>query len=596
MSTRQIEKKHAVWRLYFVFIVILSLLSIIVWKVLDLQIINNETLQYQGDARTVRNDEIAAHRGNILDRNGQPLAISTPVQSLVLNPKEILQHPEQWDQLATALLSIDVNPEVLHNRIQENSTREFMFVKRRIPPLEAERVLRFDFDGVWSEEEYKRFYPLGEVAVHVVGMANSDEVGQEGVELAYDEWLEGTPGSKQVLKDRNGSIISELRINEVAEPGNDLILSIDSQIQFLAYKALKEEVTRRYASAGTAVVLNVETGEVLAMVSQPSFNPNNRANLSQQLDGLKNRAIAESLEPGSTVKTFTVTAALETGLFDTESIIDTGPGYIRIDRSTIRDPVNYGESTLERILSKSSQVGASRIALEMGQEPMLDILKRVGFGQSLGTGFPGESAGLLVDHNRWSQSEIATLAYGYGFQVSPLQLAQAYMVYANDGIFKPVSLLKVEDTDEILGVRVISEELTESVTQMLESVVRPGGGGTGTRAYIPSHRVAGKTGTAWFYDVQGGGYDDENYISLFAGFAPVSNPKIVTVVTIHEPQGEEYGGGQVAAPVFANITAGALRILNVPPDIVPESSQSLRITEFDGDVQNALARNNGGVQ
>ncbi len=577
MSARQSEKQQANGRLYFVFMVILSLLSVIAWKVMDLQVLNNETLLVQGDARTVRNDVIAAHRGNILDRNGQPLAISTPVQSLVLNPKEIVRHPEQWEQLSQALLAIDINPEVLRNRIQENASREFMFVKRRIPPTEAEQVLRHGFNGVWAEEEYKRFYPLGEVAVHVVGMANSDEVGQEGIELAYDDWLEGTPGSKQVLKDRNGAIISEARINQVAEPGNDLFLSINSQIQFLAYKALKEEVTRRYANAGTAVVLNVETGEILAMVSQPSFNPNNRLNLSQQLDGLKNRAIAESLEPGSTVKTFTVTAALETGLFNSESIIDTNPGYIRIDRSTIRDPVNYGESTLQRILSKSSQVGASKIALEMGQDPILDILKRVGFGQSLGTGFPGEAAGLLIDHSRWSDSEIATLAYGYGFQVSPLQLAQAYMVYANGGIYKPVSLLKVDEHEEVPGVRVISADIAASVTQMLEAVVTPGGGGTGTRAYIPTHRVAGKTGTAWYYDVQRGAYDDENYISLFAGFAPVSDPKIVTVVTIHEPQGEEYGGGQVAAPVFANITAGALRILNVAPDIIPEESEVLSL-------------------
>ena len=596
MSALQVEKKKPIWRLHFVFIVILSLLSIVAWKVLDLQVINNETLQMQGDARTVRNYEISAHRGNILDRNGQPLAISTPVKSLVLNPKEILQYPGQWDQFAAAMLNIDVNPEVLHNRIQENASREFMFIKRRIPPLEADQVLEYNFNGVWAEEEYKRYYPLGEVAVHVIGMTNSDEVGQEGIELAYDDWLEGTPGSKQVLKDRNGAIIREVKINEVAEPGNDLILSIDSQIQFLAYKALKEEVTRRYANAGTAVVLNVETGEILAMVSQPSFNPNNLINL--QLDSLKNRAIAESLEPGSTVKTFTVTAALETGLFDTESIIDTGPGYIRVDRSTtIEDPVNYGESTLERILSKSSQVGASLIGLKMGQEPMLDILRRVGFGQSPGTGFPGESPGMLVDRTRWSNSEIATLAYGYGFRVSPLQLAQAYMVYANGGIFKPVSLLKIEDPDEVLGVRVISEEHTASVTQMLEAVVTPGGGGTGMRAYIPSHRVAGKTGTVWFWDVQTGDYDKENYISLFAGFSPVSDPKIVTVITIHEPQGEEYGGGQVAAPVFANITAGALRVLNVPPEIISNASESLSLSEFiSPGTQPSLARNSGDGQ
>ncbi len=594
MSARQVEKQQANWRLYFVFMVILSLLTVIAWKVMDLQVLNNETLQVQGDARTVRNDVIAAHRGNILDRNGQPLAISTPVQSLVLNPKEIIQYPEQWESLAQVLLTIDINPEVLRNRIQENASREFMFVKRRIPPIEAEQVLRHGFDGVWAEEEYKRFYPLGEVAVHVVGMANSDEVGQEGIELAYDDWLEGTPGSKQVLKDRNGAIISEVRTNQVAEPGNDLFLSIDSEIQFLAYKALKEEVTRRYANAGTAVVLDVETGEILAMVSQPSFNPNNRLNLSQQLDGLKNRAIAESLEPGSTVKTFTITAALETGLFNSESIIDTNPGYIRIDRSTIRDPVNYGESTLQRILSKSSQVGASKIALEMGQDPMLDILKRVGFGQSVGTGFPGEAAGLLVDHSRWSDSEIATLAYGYGFQVSPLQLAQAYMVYANGGIYKPVSLLKVDENEDVPGVRVISADIAASVTRMLEAVVTPGEGGTGTRAYVPTHTVAGKTGTAWYYDVQRGAYDDENYISLFAGFAPVSNPKIVTVVTIHEPQGEEYGGGQVAAPVFANITAGALRILNVPPDIIPEESEVLSLKNSES--RPSLAGIGGGTR
>ncbi len=589
MSATHINKKVSAWRLYFVFLVIFLLLIIIAWKVVDLQVLNNEVLQRQGDARTVRNDVIAAHRGNILDRNGRPLAISTPVQSLVLNPKEVLRHPDEWDQLAAALNAIDVNPEVLRNRIQANASREFLFVKRRIAPSEAEIVLQHNFSGLWAEEEYKRFYPLGEVAVHVVGLANSDELGQEGIELAYNEWLEGVPGSKQVLKDRNGSVIQELKINELAQPGNDLVLSIDSQIQFLAYKALKEEVTRRYAQSGTAVVLDVETGEILAMVSQPSYNPNNRASLSDQLDGLKNRAIAESLEPGSTVKTFTITAALESGLFDTESIIDTNPGYIRVDRSTIRDPVNYGESSLQRILAKSSQVGASRLALAMGQEPMLDILKRVGFGQSLGTGFPGESSGLLIDHSRWSDSEIATLGYGYGFQVSPLQLASAYMVYANGGIQKPVSLLKVESHDEVVGTRVISEELAEKVTTMLESVVAPGDGGTGTRAYIPTHRVAGKTGTAWYYDVAKGGYDDENYISLFAGFAPVSNPKIVTVVTIHEPQGKEYGGGQVAAPVFSVITAGALRILNVAPDIVPEVTPSLSLVDEDNTFHADLA-------
>ena len=580
MSVSHIEKIQA-WRLYFVFTVIFSLIAVTAWKVFDLQVMNNEVLQRQGDARTVRNDVIAAHRGNILDRNGQPLAISTPVQSLAINPREILLHPEQWDQFALAVTAIGLNPDVLRTRIEANSNREFLFLKRRIPPAEADLVLRHDFDGVWAEEEYKRFYPLGEVAVHVVGLANSDEVGQEGIELAYEDWLQGSPGSRQVLKDRNGGIIREVKINEVAQPGNDLMLSIDSQIQFLAYKALKKEVTRRYATAGSAVVLDVQSGEVLAMVNQPSYNPNNRNSLSEQLDGLKNRAIAESLEPGSTAKAFTITAALESGLFDTQSIIDTSPGYIRVDSATIRDPVNYGESNLERILTKSSQVGATKLALAMGQEPMLDMLRRVGLGQAPGTGFPGESAGLIPERSRWSKTEIATLAYGYGFQASPLQLAQAYMVFANGGVYKPISLLKIDSPDEVSGTRVISEELAATVTSMMEAVVAPGEGGTGTRAYIPTHRVAGKTGTAWFYDVQNGGYDEENYISLFAGFAPVTNPRIVTVVTIHEPQGEEYGGGQVAAPVFAEITAGALRILNVPPDLLPVSNGELSAANSD---------------
>ena len=404
------------------------------------------------------------------------------------------------------------------------------------------------------------------MAVHVVGLTNSDDVGQEGLELAYEDWLQGKPGSKQVLKDRRGGIIREVKINSVAEPGNDLVLSIDSRIQFLAYKALKEEVTRRYAKAGTAVVLNVETGEVLAMVSQPSYNPNNRISLDD--NEMRNRAIVDLLEPGSTVKPFTITAALESGLFDSNSIIDTNPGYIQVDGSTKKDPVNYKEVDLKKIITKSSQVGAIKLGLAMGEGPMLDVLSRVGFGAAIGTGFPGEATGVLPNFSRWSKSDIATLAYGYGFQVTPLQMAQAYMIYANEGIRKPVSLLKTEGP--VLGERVVDAGLARQVNSMLETVVSTKLGGTGVRAAIPSYQVAGKTGTAWYYNV-GGGYDEENYNSYFAGFVPAHNPKIVAVVSIHEPKGEEYGGGQVAAPVFAKIAAGAMRILNVPPDTVEES-------------------------
>ena len=563
--TRAAINKQPIWRLCLVSTAAIILLGVVSWKLLDLQVINNEVLQEQGNKRTVRNDVIIAHRGNIMDRNGQALAISTPVQSLWLNPREIIPNPEAWNTLAAALASIEINTDVLWNRVQDNAEREFLYIKRRLPPAEVQSILDLKIRGVYSQEEYKRFYPLGEVAVHVVGLTNSDDVGQEGLELAYEDWLQGKPGSKQVLKDRRGGIIREVKINSVAEPGNDLVLSIDSRIQFLAYKALKEEVTRRYAKAGTAVVLNVETGEVLAMVSQPSYNPNNRISLDD--NEMRNRAIVDLLEPGSTVKPFTITAALESGLFDTNSIIDTNPGYIQVDGSTKKDPVNYKEVDLKKIITKSSQVGAIKLGLAMGEAPMLDVLSRVGFGAAIGTGFPGEATGVLPNFSRWSKSDIATLAYGYGFQVTPLQMAQAYMIYANEGIRKPVSLLKTEGP--VLGERVVDAKLARQVNSMLETVVSTKLGGTGVRAAIPSYQVAGKTGTAWYYNV-GGGYDEENYNSYFAGFVPAHDPKIVAVVSIHEPKGEEYGGGQVAAPVFAKIAAGAMRILNVPPDTEEE--------------------------
>jgi cell division protein FtsI (penicillin-binding protein 3) len=547
-----------------VFVVLASLLGLISWKVLDLQVLHNAVLKREGDARTVRNDPIIATRGNIVDRNGEPLAISTPVLSLWLNPKEVLSHAEQWPILATALASIGMNADDINKRIIEASSREFLYVKRRMPPAEAQAVLDLKLKGVYAQEEYKRFYPMGEAAVHVVGLANNEEVGQEGMEMAYEEWLRGVPGSKQVLKDRLGRIVREIGINAVAQPGKDLVLSMDARLQYIAYKALKEAVTMRQAKSGTATVLDAMTGEVLAMVSQPSYNPNNRSTMTDT--GKRNRAMVDLMEPGSTSKTFTVTAALESGLFDTDSIVETTPGYFRIDRTfTVKDPVNYGPSKLERIIYKSSQVGASKLAMAMGEQPMLDVLARVGFGQSPNTGFPGETTGLLPGRDRWRKTEIATLGYGYGYQVTPLQLAQAYLIYANRGIKKPVSLLKV--AGPVQGERVIEEKVAIDVVNMLRLVVSKAVGGTGVRAAIPSYEVAGKTGTTWFYDVARGGYDNNNYVSHFAGMVPADNPRVVIVVSIQQPQGDEYGGGQVAAPVFSQIAAGAMRILNVAPDV-----------------------------
>ena len=563
--TKTAQDNHQpLWRLALVFVVIAGLCGVIAWKVADLQVLNNAAAQREGDARTVRNDTIVATRGNIVDRNGEPLAISTPVQTLWLNPKEVLEHPEQGSMLEEAMSGIGIDPVLLNQRIAENASREFLYVKRRMPPADAQAVLDMGIKGVYALEEYQRFYPMGEAAVHLVGLTNADDTGQEGMELAYEDWLRGTNGSKLVLKDRLGRIIREVQVNNEAQPGNDLTLSIDSRIQYIAYKALKEAVALRQASAGTATVLDAQTGEVLAMVNQPSYNPNNRASLT---DGdLPNRAMVSLLEPGSTVKTFTITAALESGLFDTETVIDTSPGTFRVDRTmTVRDPVNYGPSTLARIIAKSSQVGASKIGLTLGEGPMLEMLQRVGFGQSMGTGFPGEESGVLPNRSRWAKSEIATMAYGYGFQVTPVQLASAYMIYASGGLRKPVSLLKLQGP--VSGERVISADIVAKVNDMLRGVVSTEMGGTGVRANIPSYQVAGKSGTAWYYNA-GSGYDTRNYNSYFAGFVPASAPRVVIVISIHQPKGDEYGGGAVAAPVFAQIAAGAMRILNVAPDAV----------------------------
>ena len=586
VSDTDLIKMQPFWRLFLVSTAAVALLGLIVWKVLDLQVIHNDILQEQGNRRTVRNDVIVAHRGNIMDRNGQALAISTPVQSLWLNPKQIIPDPKAWEKLSAALAKIDVNTSVLWNRIQDNSDKEFLYIKRRLAPMDAQQVLDLKIPGVYAQEEYKRFYPLGEVAAHVVGITNADDVGQEGIELAYEDWLQGAPGSRQVLKDRRGGVIREVKINDVAQPGNDLTLSIDSRIQFLTYKALKEEVTRRQADAGTAVVLDVKTGEILAMVSQPSYNPNNRSNLTD--DAMRNRAIVDLLEPGSTVKPFTITAAMESGLFDTSSIIDTNPGYVRVDGQIKKDPINYKEVSLEKIITKSSQVGAIKLGLAMGEAPMLDVLQRVGFGAATTTGFPGEATGVLPAHNRWSKSDIATLAYGYGFQVTPLQIARAYLIFANKGLRKEVSLLKTEG--EVRGEQVIDASLVADVTNMMKTVVSKAKGGTGVRAAIPTHQVAGKTGTAWIYNV-GGGYDNESHNAFFAGFVPADNPEIVAVVSIHRPKGEETGGGTVAAPAFAKIAAGAMRILNVPPD--NQSDVKTRVSQNDrlSDLVQSLARN-----
>ena len=544
-----------------VFTVIAALLIVICWRVANLQVLNNDVLQSEGDARTLRKEEIVATRGNIVDRNGEPLAISTPVVTLWVNPKEIMHSPEKGAQLTEAFTSLGLDAEQMRRRIQEKSSSEFMYIKRRMSPADAKVVLDRKLKGLYSQEEYKRFYPMGEAAVHLVGLTNNDEIGQEGLELAYEDWLKGTPGTRQVVKDGIGRLVRDMGVSATAIPGNDLVLSIDSRLQYLAYKALKEAVTLRHAKTGIATVLDARTGEVLAMVSQPSWNPNNR--LSRNEEGLVNRAMVDVMEPGSTAKTFTATAALESGKFTPDSIVDTRP--VVIDSRLLKDPVAYGPSNLARILAKSSNVGASRVGLEIGHEAMVDVLKRVGFGENIGTGFPGEVSGNIPNHDRWSRGETASTAYGYGFQVTQLQIAQAYSIYANRGMRKPVSLLKV--TGPVAGTRVVDAKIAADVVQMLEGVVAKGG--TSVAANIPAYHVAGKSGTTWLY-VTNRGYDNHNFIAHFAGFAPVENPRVVIVVSIKQPDtsgGQHVGGGTMSAPVFAQIAAGAMRILDVAPEV-----------------------------
>lgn len=576
MTERKAGQWLQQWRLYLVLFAMFLCVCTIVWKVGTLHILERDFLQGQGDARTIRTVPLVANRGLITDRNGEPLAVSTPVQSIWVDPGEVLQEPESIPRLAEKL---DLNPDVLASTIRQHADREFLYVKRRLPPAEAEAVLALDVAGVYAQQEYQRFYPQGEVTAHLVGFSNVDDVGQEGLELTYDDWLRGVPGRRQVMKDRRGHIIEELNTIQPAQPGKSLELSIDFRLQNLAYKELKAAFITRRAKAATAVILDVHTGEVLAMVNQPSYNPHNKVGLTD-FSVLRNRAITDVFEPGSTIKPFTITAALESGLYTPDTIVETGPGWMMINGNEVKDIVNYGTLTLSRVITKSSNIGTSKIALNIGPEPIRDVLERVGFGQVLGTGFPGERGGVLPNPNRWSRIEIATLSYGYGLSASALHLAQAYSVIADHGVRKPVSLLKLsaEDVAAIPTEQVISPDITAQVMEMLKTVVDRSAGGAATEANVPFYQVAGKTGTA--HVVGELGYEENLHNSLFSGLVPASDPRLVIVVVINEPKGDEHYGGQVSAPVFSRIASGAMRILNVTPDKISDANSDSNILEI----------------
>ncbi|MCB1664204.1 MAG: penicillin-binding protein 2 [Pseudomonadales bacterium] len=564
--TESVAHKPILWRLVLIFVVMVLCVGAIFWKLTSLHVLQKEFLQGQGDARTIRTEPLSANRGMITDRNGEPLAVSTPVKSIWVNPKEISQELRDIEVLAKAL---DIEPATLAGNIAANADKEFLFVKRRISPAEADGVLALGIDGVYARQEYQRYYPQGEIAAHVVGFTNVDDEGQEGMELAFEDWLRGIPGRQQVMKDRRGRIIRELDTLAPAQPGKNLELSIDFRLQNHAYKELKAEYLLRGARSASVVVMDVHTGEVLAMANQPSYNPNNRGIITD-FSALRNRAMTDLVEPGSTAKAFTVAAALESGMFTPETLVDTNPGRMRVGRDWVTDAttraVNHGVLTVQGVITKSSNVGATKLALAIGHDRLRDMLERVGFGTATGTGFPGERSGVLPNHRIWHDIETATLSYGYGLSVTALQLASAYTTLVSGGIKKPVSMLKLspESLAALPTEHVISEDIAHNVMSALETVVDKERGGGATAANVPYYSVAGKTGTA--HVVGASGYESHIYNSLFVGYAPASDPRIVVVIIMNEPGGNEHYGSQVAAPLFSKIVTGAMRILNVTPD------------------------------
>lgn len=525
-----------------------------------LQVGEAEFLRKQGDARNLRVEPLAATRGLILDRNGQPLAVSTPVITIWANPAQLMDARDQWKTLAK---QAGVDFEDMKDRILRSQSREFLYIRRHLAPEVAESILALKIPGVNGMTEYRRYYPSGEVAAHLVGFTGIDGAGQEGMELAFEKHLGAQRGERRVVKDLNGRVVEDVGVIEDARPGKNLSLSIDLRIQYLAYRELAAAVQQQNASGGSVVVLDVDTGEVLAMANQPSYNPNNRE--GTKTSWLRNRAVTDMMEPGSTMKTFTVAAALESGKYRPETLIETSPGYVMVGTKKISDHENYGLIDVTTVLTKSSNVATTQMAFAMQSEQLLSMFRRVGLGEPTHAGFPGESGGRIPNRPQWKKIELATISYGYGVSVTALQLAQGYATLASGGIFRPVTLLRREN-EQVDGERVVDEKVAKTVVHMLESVTTDEG--TGTRARINGYRVAGKTGTV--HKLAGGAYAEREYLSLFAGVAPASKPRVVTVVVIDNPGNGAYYGGLVAAPVFSAVSAGALRTLNVSPDdVVP---------------------------
>lgn len=557
-ETKDQTAKRFVVRVTLIGVFFALLAMSLVARAIHLQVLNTEFLNHQADTRHLRTESITAHRGTITDRNGEPLAISTPVDSVWANPKELALAEDKIPLLARVL---ELDEQSLIRQITFSMNKDFVYLRRHLSPDKAQEVMALKLPGVNIQREYRRYYPAGEVVGHLVGFTDIDDKGLEGLELEFNHWLAGESGAKRVLKDRLGRSVENVESIRPPHHGKDLRTSIDLRIQYVAYRALKSAIQSNNAESGSIVVMDTHTGEVLAIANQPAYNPNDR---SQMLpERYRNRAITDIFEPGSSIKPLVVAAALESGRYRPSSIIDTAPGFVKVGAKTIEDKSNLGRISLTTILARSSNVGATKLAMSLQPDQLWQTMTEFGLGSLTASGFPGESAGTLTHFNHWQPISQATLAYGYGLSVTPLQLAQAYAILGSGGVLHPISLLALDQASD--GEQLVSRESALAVRRMLEEVVRPGG--TGTEASVAGYRIAGKTGTSWKFAA--GGYSKDKYISIFAGLAPASDPRLAAVIVIDEPSGELYYGGDVAAPVFADIMADSLRLLAVPPDALP---------------------------
>ncbi len=541
-------------RFLIVLFFILGATIVLVFRSFQLQYLERDFLNQQADARHIRTEKMASNRGSIFDRRGTPLAVSTPIDSVIINPKQFLSSTGNKGKIILISNILELETKEALRRIEDKSSKSFMYLKRHISPNQSTKIKQLGkITGLWLEKEYKRFYPAGEVTGHLVGFTNIDDQGQEGMEYMLEEFLLGEDGSKLVLRDADNNIFSDIKLLKTAVDGEDYYSSIDLRIQYLAHRALKAGVREFKAKAASSIVLDISTGEVLAMVNQPSADPNNRSLRKAEL--LKNRAVTDVFEPGSTFKPLTVAAALESGNFKPESIIDTTP--FDLGTKLIGDDRCEGELNLEMILVKSCNAGAARISLATEPKVFFDTLTKLGISQITASGFPGEVRGSLGNYQNWRPIKQATLSYGYGVSVTPLQLAKAYAAIANGGIVNQISIEKIKVKSN--GERALSEDTAANLLLMLETVVEQ----SVSRARVKGYRVGGKTGTAEIFSDD---YSGDTHNAFFVGIAPISNPRIVTVVVVNKPQGQKYYGGQVAAPIFSLIVSGALRIMGIPPD------------------------------